>query len=639
MTSFADAEYYYDATVTDLKLYDIGAPSSLNLGNFYGDEFFFWKNEGQKAFYIADTADDCAITKVPYDLGDLLVDAAYYYDSKIYLAYRTSGSGDNICVIDKEGNCLDDFRLQDFVCDSGIWGLRVSKDKRIYIRGNFGIMQYDLKGNLKWEAPCGEVMSLEVGDDGKLFYERITDEEKINDYQSNIVMGFFEADTKKALPGTDDISGDIAGTDFCACEGDTVLYYDEYGIYKLDLMGGTKERLFDINAASEGGDLWCLNFDGKRIRFILYDTFGVQKLSKFYTLTPKTVTEIKLYDNGALSEIPSLQQIIDEYNKTVTEYNVVLTKKNTSANRPDIMFMDDALFKKNKGRLIDLETYMATSKGLRVSDFNAGILPACKDGTSVKMLPFNITLETFAVGEHDYFGKETFSFDDFLLYIEKDGVLYTDYFLSKESVMEAFMKADVTHFVDFDKATCSFDSEEFKELVEKVDGAYSDNRYTKKLGQALKDETGRMLTKTKINSKDWFKDKSMELGDDVILLGLPTADGQKKFHATAAGFGITEYCECKDVAIDFLEYLYKNYRPDVRSGVIPAYVKAFEKFAGYSDSAKIATAAGNIVTPGNKEARVVKLVTYWTDKYFNGEISLNYCVKSLQRAVTKYISK
>ncbi len=639
ITSFADSPVYYEKAMTDMKLYDFCELDKLSLGNFCGDEFLCWKNVDDVTFFIVDTAQDCAVTKVPYDLSEVWLDAAYYYDYKIYFAYRIDGFEEGICVIDKEGNVLDKFELQNCISDSGIYKLAVTEDSKVYVSGPTSLMEFDLKGNMNWEAPVGMVLDFAPGDNGKLFYQKIVSEEKGNFGIGSFKEGFFEADLNKGIPGDTDKCGSITNELFCACGEDTVLYYGGINIYKYNVRTDEKESVIDYVEGTTCGHLRCLDTYEGRIRFVVYDPFGTQKLSRLYTYTPAGVKQIKLFDKGLINNNPAILETIEDYNKSTQEYEIVLTDRNTSGNRPDIMFMDDVLFKKNKGRLIDLESYMATSKGLKVSDFNAGVLSACREGTSVKMLPLNITLETFAAGESDYSGTGSFSFDDFLLYIEKKGVLYTDYFLSKESVMEAFMTSDVTHFVDFEKGTCSFDTEEFKELVEKVDGAYSDNRYTKKLGWALKDETGRMLTKTKISSRSWFEDKSSDLGDDVILLGLPTADGQKKFHATASGFGITEYCECVDGAIDFLEYLFKNYRPNVRDGIIPAYAKAFEKIGDYTDSDKFITAVNNIAVPDEREARVVKLVTYWTDKYFNGEISLNTCVKSLQKAVTKYISK
>ena len=57
------------------------------------------------------------------------------------------------------------------------------------------------------------------------------------------------------------------------------------------------------------------------------------------------------------------------------------------------------------------------------------------------------------------------------------------------------------------------------------------------------------------------------------------------------------------------------------------------------DIEAICEAIDNSVARYSKDAKVMEYVTYYTDKYFDGEMTLDEAVNELQKTVKEYLNK
>ena len=272
------------------------------------------------------------------------------------------------------------------------------------------------------------------------------------------------------------------------------------------------------------------------------------------------------------------------------------------------------------------------------------------------MLPVELSLDTFAVRK-SYYDKDGFSTTDYFDYLKRDGALYTDYFLSKESVMKSVMDARLHEFVDYGNKTCSFNSSEFRKIVTKIDALSSDNYYYADATLAPIGEDDRLLDDSRISGLDFFVKKRAAYGGAVTAAGRPGKKGGVNV-MSAMCMAICKDSDCIEGAFEFLEYFSSHYTGMDREGMLLANKAQFEKSAAAmaergvlydsfgetvlisaDDIETIKEAIDNSVSPYCPDAEVMEYVTYYTDKYFDGEMTLTKALNELQSSVAKYLNE
>jgi len=288
------------------------------------------------------------------------------------------------------------------------------------------------------------------------------------------------------------------------------------------------------------------------------------------------------------------------------------------------------------------------------------LIPAAKrnytDGGSMYMIPTEIGIETYAFKASDY-SKKTLSPDDFLSYIGKNGTLYTDYFLSKESIMDAIMQVGITEYVDFDAGTCSFDSAAFKKLIDKIDKLTSENYYFPDVDYVNIGKNARILNADRIGSFDFFGKKRAVYGEDVKTVGLPS-EGSGAYIMTSLCLAVRSDSECPEGAFKFVEYYFNHFNASDREGTILANRKFYDEAVGelrkslevtdfFGTKTKVTEAdidaiEAAVENSAVKDARIEAVIDYvndYTDMYFKGESSLDVAIENLQATVTQYLNR
>ncbi|MCR5721996.1 MAG: hypothetical protein K6G72_06610 [Lachnospiraceae bacterium] len=650
----------YEHTMKDLCVAERHDISECRFEQFVGDELFFWTvKEGESwifekvEFYLIDLSNDCKETKIPFSLEDTFVTDVSYTGQYIYILYHDKDDRQCILKIDKEGKTIADFMLKDIESGQTVYDIHPKADGTVLASGRLGAAEFDKDGNKVWivERSRGFYDSAYDGKD-RLFCRD--------------TGGFYEIDVNSGKLIHIETSADYLYARLFASDGKAYINFgDRIKEYDGD-WDNLKQKLFFYDYGLFG---YTEAFSAEKdlIRFIDYDVFNPHTEVMLHTIDfskeGKKKQEILLLFPEYMPFPGEMFDIFGYYNRFSPDYYLLYSTYKSDEElgafyadvRPDIVMMPDKEIRKHTDLVLDILPLMKKSNSLTPDS----LLPAVKrnytEGGAMYMLPIELSLETYVVRQSDY-EKTGFATDDYLAYLKRDGKLYTDYFLSKESAMKAVLETELGRFVNYDKKTCSFNSEEFKQLVQKIDGLYSDNYFYADVELAPFTADDRILDDARISNFNFFSLKRKALGGAVTAVGRPSAKSGKAV-MSALCLAITTDSSCPEEAFDFLEYYSNHFTGVDREGTILANKEQleisleklrsrlavndylFEKTTLISskDIDIVMEAIDNSVVPKSGDREVMEYVTYYTDKYFNGEMTLKEATNELQKTVTGYL--
>ena len=652
----------YEHTMQDLGIAERHDISECRINQIVGDEVFLWTvKEGESwifekvDFYLIDLSNDCKETKIPFSLEDTFVTDVSYTGQYIYILYHDKDDRQCILKINKEGKIIDDYMLKDIVNGQTVYKIYPKADGAVLASGRLGAAEFDAVGNKVWnvERRGG-------------FYDSAYDEK--DKLFCMDVGGFYEIDVNSGKLIHIETSGGYMNASMLASAGKAYIYYD-YVLKEYDGDWKNLKQTLDFRDYGLIGDIYAFSAEMDAIRIIDYDPFDPHTKVMLHTIDfskeGKKKQELLLLAPDYMPFPGEMHEIIDYYNRFSSEYCVTFSLYKSDKKlgafyaevRPDIVMMPDKDIRKHIDLVRDILPFMKKSKNL-TSD---SLLPAVKrnyaEGGAMYMLPIELSLETYVVRQADY-EKTGFTTDDYIEYLKRDGKLYTDSFLSKESAMKAVLETELSRFVNYDKKSCSFNSEEFKQLVQKIDGIYSDNYFYADVELAPFTKDDRILDDARISNFDFFSKKRKAFGGAVTAVGRPSAKSGKAV-MSALCLAITTDSSCPEGAFDFVEYYSTHFTGVDREGTILANKEQFEisleklrsrlaindylfgktTLISSKDIDTVMEVIDNSVAPKSGDEEVMEYVTYYTDKYFNGEMTLKEATTELQKTIAGYLRK
>lgn len=652
----------YEHTMQDLGIAERHDISECRINQIVGDEVFLWTvKEGESwifekvEFYLIDLSNDCKETKIPFSLEDTFVTDVSYTGQYIYILYHDKDDRQCILKIDKEGKIIDDYMLKDIESGQTVYRIYPKADGTVLASGRLGAAEFDKDGNKVWivERSRGFYDSAYDGKD-RLFCRD--------------TGGFYEIDVNSGKLIHIETSADYMYASLYASAGKAYINFGD-GIREYDGdWKNLKQKLFfyDYGLSCE---MCAFSAEKDLIRFIDYDFFDPHTKVILHTIDfskeGKKKQEILLLFPEYMPFPGEMYDIFDYYNRFSSDYYLLYSTYKSDEElgafyadvRPDIVMMPDKDIRKHTDLVLDILPLMKKSNSLTPDS----LLPAVKrnytEGGSMYMLPIELSLETYVVRQSDY-DKTGFTTDAYINYIKGDGKLYTDCFLSKESAMKAVLETELSRFVNYDKKSCSFNSEEFKQLVQKIDGLYSDNYFYADVELAPFTADDRILDDARISNFDFFSKKRKAFGGAVAAVGRPSRNGGRAI-MSALCLAITTDSSCPEGAFDFLEYYSTHFTGVDREGTILARKEQFETsleqlrsrlavndylfgkttLISSKDIDTIMDVIDNSVAPKSGDREVMEYVTYYTDKYFNGEMTLKEATTELQKTVAGYLRK
>lgn len=304
-----------------------------------------------------------------------------------------------------------------------------------------------------------------------------------------------------------------------------------------------------------------------------------------YNLRQEIVKFNKAHDNVRI--------VVNDYSQyaTAEDYNAGVTKLNTeilSGKVPDLLLSGSMPIEQyaSKGILEDLTGYIENDPELGMDDLMSGVMDAASIDGKLYQTFGSFTIETCAANKRvaDHFDTWTVrDVKEALSMLREDatifGVGYT-----RDSVLQNCVGQSLSRFVNWQTGECSFDSDEFKDLLafanefpETFDWeSYDWNDYVD--GNTAVCSGSQLMTEFYVYSLDDYMYILASLQDSCAFVGFPSATGEGSRFRVNSGICITSACADKDAAWEFARtVLCEDYQNDHIWNGLPTNANVFNK--------------------------------------------------------------
>ncbi|MBO6165172.1 MAG: hypothetical protein J6O17_02230 [Eubacterium sp.] len=417
------------------------------------------------------------------------------------------------------------------------------------------------------------------------------------------------------------------------------------------------------------GKTESLNFEGKKVIKIL--------TNNRYGKLLDDVIDFNENDGDYYIEIVEVNQNIDE------QLDLLIAKGEV----PDIIDVSSISYEKysSKGLFEDLIPYINEDEELSLSDFHKtyldsmvknGKLFIASDGFSINTVIANEKM----VGEIE--GWDTEGFIDFVSCLPQDCKVFC--LDSKMDYFNTLISRNTDKFVDYDSLECSFDSAEFKSIL----------RFCCEYGRDYSDMSDDEITSSIFNEYHEIRCGNQALHDEIIepygyassisafdeytFVGYPNESKNGHYMRLNTQFCISSFSEEKEGAWRFIRrYLSSDYQESllIEEEAFPTRIDVFEKMMlrmrdestyydeygdivpqyylkvdenwnrleneklSEEDMHKLENLIDNVHGVEHYDYALLGIIQEESERYFNGDISLNDAVDIIQNRAFVYINE
>ena len=385
-----------------------------------------------------------------------------------------------------------------------------------------------------------------------------------------------------------------------------------YG-YKMD--SSESEKLFSwISCDVNGSNVNVLNVDRDgAVTGMLnswdnetetYD-FEIVKVAKVpYESVPhkETITMAAIYlDYDVQEMVVDFNRRSDKYRievKDYSEYNnekdgwdAGQTKLNTeimAGNIPDILCLNNLNYTQlaAKGILEDLYPYIDADKELNKKDFFPNVLKAREIDGKLYGTVAGFYINS-AVGAAKIVGDTPgWTYDELneALTNMPEGCEVFDRYVTRYDILNTCLSLDMADFVDWGTGKCSFDSEQFVDLLEfaaKFPAEFDWENYDYSMEQSTEDRLAQgrqLLVQTSAFGLNdiFYNNYAQFLGGKITYIGYPTMHGTGNMISfDSSGYAMSSRSEHKDVIWDFLRVFFtKDFQS--KGYLLPSRIDVFD---------------------------------------------------------------
>ncbi|MBR6069028.1 MAG: extracellular solute-binding protein [Ruminococcus sp.] len=352
-------------------------------------------------------------------------------------------------------------------------------------------------------------------------------------------------------------------------DGDYDFYASTYsGLYGIKADGSCDELTSWVDSDLSGDNVRSMMSLGNNEFIIYVYDYSDQSASGFYRISERDASELAdktlitlavIYsDTGIMNEVNSFNRSSDEYRIKVTDYSKYYdwdesseTYLNTPAkqfkldiiagNSPDMIYFDSSSAIKglsNKGTFVDLYDYLGKDGSVSKDEIVPSLLSACEENGKLYSISPTFSLSTAAV-KAKYSDKENWTVDDLIEAYNKlpEGAKLTMWDNSKSGAFSLLTQN--MNFVDFNKGTCNYDTDEFVKILEfcnqfpdeeeEPDWEHmTDDEYQKYYDDqqnAVRKDKALLSTIDFYDLRSYMQEKTVTFGEDITLVGYPSTDG------------------------------------------------------------------------------------------------------------------
>lgn len=480
----------------------------------------------------------------------------------------------------------------------------VDGDGNVILSCDYAILVFDKDFNKLFEIEVdGYIRGLGATSDGRTYasYRDNSSGGSQISYIDTAKKGFGE---NVPLPD----SNNIRNADFYVGSGYDIYYKDAASLYGFNAADGEPTELMnfvnsDINpetvqdmAVIDADNMVCYCYD------YTSDTVSQEllllKRVPDEEIPEKYVIKLAYRSNGS----GSLEGMVVRFNRASDEYRVELIdyakyatdddysgeKKLESeilaGNAPDIVVVNQFGSSPNwisQGAFCDLNKLSAKDDSFDRSKYFEGVLNAYTDAEG-RMYQFVTSFELSTIlANGKYFDFDHWDAKKFIEFASNipEGTFLTEYY-GRQMILYMALACSMDSFIDYKNATCTFDSEEFKKLLELAKNTPEDVSYYGSLTDEERADFDEDRTrpyiegKILLNSNDGYMyslrsyaEASVKFGEDIetIFLGYPTNNGSGALINAGMSFAITDKSLLKDGAWEFIKSV-SSTSPGMRRG-------------------------------------------------------------------------
>ncbi len=359
--------------------------------------------------------------------------------------------------------------------------------------------------------------------------------------------------------------------------------------------------------------------------FLITENNWTNGETKVYRITKRDASEIENVQIINMVMEYSDQNVIErvkEFNKTNGEYRIKVEDYNQynewdeesqkMTNSPDKQLKQDIAAGKDvdiicmssnssifsnlsrKGALVDLYEFLEKDSELTKDDLVPTILSVCENEGKLTTLAPSFYISTLGC-KSKYFDKQNWTIDEFLETCKNlpEGMKP---FKSGNTNIEIFSRLIFSSgdFVDYNNATCNFDSPDFIKILEfcneypnsgegdEIDWENATdeemNAFWEESEVALRNDKALLSDIYLSNPRDYARAVQGEFGEDVTLVGNPSVNGTGAMIYTSTSYAIMENSDYKDVCWDFIKEIFSEENQNSETLYdFPVLKSAFEK--------------------------------------------------------------
>lgn len=508
-----------------------------------------------------------------------------YTDVKYYLV-KYDSQGQQIYMQDISESMLGDEE------NSYIQYMIIGKDGKVYASADSLVRIYGEDGSFlgQVESDGRWIMGLTESRDGRVFLSQYSNSGSGVDLIEILADSMSLGETYTGLP--DDSSGSLkAGVneDILVCGGTNLYAYDLEDQSCKEVLSWAGCNIVGSNirsfAAMEDGTYLAVCEDYSTDT----DITEVVRLSR--KLRSEVPEKIRLVLGSFSGENSDLQRAVVDFNKKSTEYTIeidnysidyqegwtsedynnAVAQFNASLvgdNAPDIIDLSyniDVASLLAKNALEDLTPYLESSEKLSREDFVEGILNAYTIDGKLITIPDTVSIETL-LGRTEMVGEEPgWTVQEIIDFANANPDADLLDYTTKEQMLEVVMTYSFDTFVDAETGSCSFNSQEFKDVLEFANAFPDEYVYDENMpSMPSRVQSGQLLlVNAGMYDMQQYQMYCQMFGTEVTNIGFPTFDGsQGTYIQGQEAYAIFANSENKEGAWQFIESILQYEKPD-----------------------------------------------------------------------------
>lgn len=405
----------------------------------------------------------------------------------------------------------------------------------------------------------------------------------IHSDKDEIFVSCFD-DNKATLYCYDVVSGDLKkktdivgdGRIMCKYKESQILCFDSHEIVAVDTNGGTRTVLGNLDELSIGSNSIKKIFqNGENVEVVSQYMGAPDSPVYFFTLSngdESTViqkaekVEIVINDIDGFF-LMSYPDIVNEFNEqsesskvSVKLYDEDMNFWLASKDAPDIVFSINQATMKTlaaSGYLADLLNCEGVSESIKVETIRQELKNFYKDG-EMYFLPVRFYTTLFA-GDKEKIGDRTgWTSEEFVDWLGENEDVNTNFPLTKDNILGMCLQYSYDGFIDYSLKTNDFDSEEFKNLLSKINNLSIKDDISD-LNFFNNETIGNDLQLVSVSNVVSALDTSFRMGKEITYVGYPSSDGRPISSLTVESIGILSTSKNKKGAYEFVKFFFEHF--------------------------------------------------------------------------------